>query len=438
MAVYNRVPVFAQNILCNLEGIRINKSRYSKQFYSELAFYEEHDKWDYGQKCEVRDKRLSDICKYSYEHTKYYKKEFDECGLNPYTIKRLDDISCLPIIDKQTVINNYEDFISDAYPRNKMITAHTSGTTGAGFVFLTTKEAQSSQWAVWWRYRRKLGIGMDEWCALFGGRSVVPLTITKPPYSRMNTPNRQEYFSTYHMNNKTLGWYVDEISQKHYRWLHGYPSMLSVLADYVIENSLQEKFSIKFVTTGAENLLDSQKEKIFRAFRVEPRTHYGMAEGVANFSENSSGDMYVDEEYAAAEFINGEVVGTNLTNFAMPLIRYRTKDLAMVSETKVGRKIISLDGRQEDFVTLKDGTKIGRLDHIFKDLVNIREAQIYQPDYKSIEVRVVKGSLYSKADEQRLKKEINDRIRDMDIHIRYCEQIPKTQSGKLRFVISDI
>ena len=169
-----------------------------------------------------------------------------------------------------------------------------------------------------------------------------------------------------------------------------------------------------------------------------------MSEGVANFSENLSKQMKVDEDFAAVEFCHmsdteeTEVVGTTLNNFAMPLLRYRTKDIATCIETKDGRMIQSLDGRKEDYIQLKDGRKIGRLDHIFKDMVHVKEAQIYQKNNNEIDIRIVKGKGYSEKDERQLMREASLRLTDVMLNIVYVDRVARSKGGKLRFVISDI
>lgn len=444
MDLYNKLPVFMQNAACSVEGYRINTKRYNKFFFDTLQQYSERSKWSYSQLCEYRDRKTKEMLKHCYKTVPYYKRLFSECGFNYETYNYIDQLSQLPILDKQTVIDNYDQFISEAISRDKMVMTHTSGTTGSGFKFLTTNEALCEQWAVWWRYRNNLGINFNTWCYMFGGRSIVPIEQKKSPYSRFNIPAKQEYFSAYHINDETMKWYVDEIVRRRYIWIHGYPSVINLLADYIIENEDKISTKIKHITTGAENLMPMQKQKIEKAFGVEPRTHYGMSEGVANFSENKNGIMYVDEDYAVTEFVplsegnNFEIVGTSLSNYAMPLIRYRTKDIANFKEEEKGRQVLSLDGRQEDYIVLPSGSKLGRLDHIFKDMINVREAQIYQKEKTSIEVRVVKNERYSVKDEENLLKEIKSRMNEIEVRIVYVDSIKKTASGKLRFVISEL
>ncbi len=444
MKIYDRLPVPAQDLACSLKGAQIRRNRYGRAFSYYLQQYEERGSWSYDRLCEYRDRRLRRLMKHCYDTVPYYRKMFDSLGIDYRQIRRLEDLQRLPVLDKQTVNENYQDFITTAKPRSKIITSHTSGTTGSGFVFCTTHNVLSEQWAVWWRYRKKLGISFDTWCALFGSKGIVPVERKKPPFSRFNLPCRQEYFSSFHMNDTNIRWYAEEIIRRKHTWIHGYPSAVNLLADYILAHDDLQIRDVRYVTTGAENLLPVQRERIRQAFGVEPRSHYGLAEGVANFSEDPDGAMFVDEDFAAVELLDipgqkgKEIVGTSLSNYVMPLIRYRTHDIAEYRVTDRGRQILSLDGRQEDYVTLPDGCLLGSLDQIFRDMLHIKEAQIRQKDLRHIELHVVQGDHYTKDDEEQLLREAKLWLIGMEIRIVYTDKIPRTQNGKLRFVVSEL
>jgi phenylacetate-CoA ligase len=332
------------------------------------------------------------------------------------------------------------------------ISCHTSGTTGSGLVFPVALSAEREQWAVWWRYRQSHGITRDTWCGYFGGRSIVPLSQKKPPYWRVNKPGRQLMFSAYHLGEKTAAEYVQALVNHKITWLHGYPSILALIASHVIDQKILPLPPVRVISTGAESLLPQQRDIIRKAFKAKVIQHYGQAEGVANISECEHGSLHVDEDFSLVEFIpiedqNGlfRIVGTNWTNPAFPLIRYDTGDVARLGNTKCPcgsdwRVVDSIDGRKEDYLVLPNGVKIGRLDHIFKDLVNIREAQIVQREAGKAVFKIVKGSQYDRSGEEaKLLKEARQRLGDeIKIAFEYVDHIPHTASGKLRFVVSEL
>ena len=104
-----------------------------------------------------------------------------------------------------------------------------------------------------------------------------------------------------------------------------------------------------------------------------------------------------------------------------------------------GRIVESIDGRKEDYVVLPNGARLGRLDHIFKDLTRIREAQIYQPKRETIIFRIVKGEGYGPEMERRLLDEARKRLgREVAIKVEYVSSLERSRTGKLRFVVSEV
>ena len=244
--------------------------------------------------------------------------------------------------------------------------------------------------------------------------------------------------------------YLDHIEASGIKWLHGYPSFLNHLA--VLALSVGRPLQLEHVTTGAENLLPHQTETIRKAFRTEPTDHYGMEEGVANFSRCEAGTFHVDEDYSFVEFLNHpsdskNVVGTNFTNLAFPLIRYEVGDLARVSSAcpasdceVSGRVVDSIEGRSGDSVVCSDGSIVTQaaLSLIFKVSSNIQESQIVQPEPGHAEFKIVKTPSFTRKDEAALTDAIDKHFdKKLEYRISYVDEISRAANGKLKLVISE-
>lgn len=448
-AVYPRLPVLAQHLAASAGGLRITATRYGRGFWKALAEAEGRRAWDQEEIARFRDARLRAMVAHAFATVPHYRDVARKRGLAASDIGSLGDLEALPVLTKAEVQDAPGRFVSSAVPVRHRVGAHTSGTTGAGLHFSTTCAADQEQWAVWWRYRRSHGIDLGTWCGYFGGRSIVSLDQHRPPFWRYNWPGKQILFSGYHLGPATIGAYLSELRRKRPPWLHGYPSLISLLAAHLLDSGDDLGYQVRWITTGAESLLPGQAALVTRAFGVRPLENYGMAEAVANASTCERGTLHIDEDFSAVELVEGEhgslrIVGTNLTNRAMPLLRYDTGDVvsavgAACSCGRPGRVLSSVDGRCEDYVVLRNGSRVGRMDHVFKDLVNVREAQIYQAVAGAIEVRVVKGVRWSSQDEERLLREFRNRIGDdTAIRVRYEQVLSRTANGKLRLVVSSI
>ena len=450
-AIYRRMPVSLQNVACNWQGRRIHRRRYSPDFFELLSGYESRSRWSADKLCAFRDQRLRTFVANSVRHAPYYRQLFAEAGVEPDAIQTLSDLSVLPILSRQQAQELGSALYTGHVSDEETIAAHTSGTTGTGLRFRQTISAEQEQWAVWWRYRRIHGIGFDTRCAVFGGRPIVPVEWKNPPFWRYNRTANQIFFSGYHLKEENLPSYVAELRESGAEWLHGYPSHLTLLADYITSEGVNLRDQVRYVTIGAESLLEHQRQAINKAFDVTVRQHYGLAEGVANISECSHGRLHVDEDFSPVEFVRRaesdicSVIGSNVTNPAFPLLRYDTGDTVELEDSLVcpcgfgGRIVKSIDGRIEDYILLADGSRIGRMDHIFKDLTTIREAQIVQRTSGVIKVRIVKSAGFSEVDERRLLAEIHAYCGSgLDVEINYVESIPRSKTGKLRFVVSEL
>ena len=445
--IYRWMPIPVQNAACCAAGMRIRLTRYGREFHKLLRQAEARTFWSCCQIKALREERLRRFVYHAATTVPFYREQFADHGIDPNSIRSLDDLSQLPVLDKATVQARCVDLLSESVlPRNRRL-AHTSGTTGGGLRFYVTTGSIQQQWATWWRYRRWHQLDLDVWCGYFGGRSVVPLAQQRPPYWRYNIPGRQILFSGYHMSPGTMGYYVDEIRRAKPAWLHGYPSLLALLAGYLLDRGERLGFALRWITVAAENLLPQQAGLIEEALGVAPIQHYGMAEGVANISQCPHNKLHVDDDFSAVEFLenNGggyRVVGTNFSNPAFPLLRYDVGDLVHLDSQpcpcgRPGRVVSSVDGRQEDYIELKNGARLGRMDHIFKDLINIREAQIFQDVPGMVVVRVVRGDGYEAQDERRLLQEFRQRVGDQaEIRVDYVDRLPRSKTGKLRFVVS--
>ena len=446
--LYAALPIPLQQAAICAEGCRIQRKRYNAVFHCMLEEYRARTFWSRDEIAAWRDRRLAAFVAHAARNVPYYRDLFHGLDAAPQDFKTLDDLKRLPILEKHTVQDQPDRFLSDTAEDYETMTCHTSGSTGAGLNFTATVDAQREHWALWWRYRNWHGLHIEEPCLYFGGRSIVPAKQQRPPFWRHNRPGRQWLFSGYHLSPEHAPAYIDAIRRAEARWIHGYPSLVALMAAYVLQ--FGGNFEMRWVTLGAENVLPQQAELIERAFGVRPLSHYSMAEGVANISECPAGHHHVDEDFAAVEFLPQDdgpscrILGTNLSNPAFPLLRYDTGDLAVPMEGECscgrpGRLVAAIDGRQEDVVVTKSGARLGRLDHVFKDMVHIREAQIRQTRPGHIALCVVRGPGFAEVDERRLREETRKRTgNDLDFDIVYLDALPRTARGKLRFVVSEI
>jgi phenylacetate-CoA ligase len=237
--------------------------------------------------------------------------------------------------------------------------------------------------------------------------------------------------------------------------IHGYPSSVYLIAQGFKKHG-KKLNSLKAIFTASESLYDFQREVIEDAFQVKVYNWYGNTEMCANIVECDKGRLHLKLEHSYVEILDennnpvkpggkGRLVCTAIGNRAFPLIRYDIGDIVTLSKEEKcvcgrgGIIIASIEGRKEDYIVTKDGKKIGRLDHLFKDTLGIKQSQIVQTEVGKITINIVLEDNFSKKDINLLTNEIFLRFGNgIDYEIKVVNEIPRGANDKFRFILSDI
>jgi len=236
-SIYKQIPIPLQLLAINIKGWQIKRKRYNKNFFSMLSEFEDRLSWNSDKIEAFNIARLKKVLLFACNTVPYYRNLFKELHFNPNDIRSVTDIKSLPLLTKEIVNKNPESFISERYSQKHMIRKSTSGTTGAGLVFWVTDEAEKAQWATWWRYRRQHGIRFGEWMVDFGQAAIVPPEQTNPPFHRADYVRKELRLSNNHMSIDNLWFYFEELNKRKIRWIHGYPSSITTMANFMIQNN---------------------------------------------------------------------------------------------------------------------------------------------------------------------------------------------------------
>lgn len=453
--VYKKSPVFFQTMMLNIKALELYRERYGKKFWKLAEEYEKNQWRSKSDLKEWQNDRLRDIVTNAYAHVPYYHDLLKEKKIRPDDIKTVDDISKLPILTKELIKRNFDKLISRAVPKWKRRHGHTSGTTGSPLDLVYDIETCVAHHAADWRQKNWAGLTYGDAYASLQGRVIVPIEQKTPPFWRKNYINNQLFLSSFHLTKDNIPRYFDQLSKENIRFLEGYPSTVFILALRLKKDNM--RFPLKAVLTSSETLFDFQREIIEDSFCCKVFDFYGMAERAVFATEcDHHQGHHLNEDYGLTEFLDdryesvspgqmGHIVATSLHNFAMPLIRYKTNDSCSLKREpcSCGRSFALMDNvatKNESIVTLPDGRLISPsvLTHPFKPMENILESQIIQDKPDELKVKIVKNEKYTEDDERMLISAFKQRLGDIRISIEYCDTIPRTKSGKFKWVISSI
>ena len=178
-----------------------------------------------------------------------------------------------------------------------------------------------------------------------------------------------------------------------------------------------------------------------------------MSEFGVSMTECAEQRLHVDAEFCivevepieeTAEHVRGPLLITGLSLEAAPMFRYRIGDVGTRSKRpcpcgRPGDVFVEVDGRIEDYVLTPDQRPVGRLDHVFKEALDVAEAQILQETTDGIEVLVVPRPSYDESSEQRILKELRARLaEEITIEFRQVSAIAREPNGKFRAVKSRV
>ncbi len=316
---------------------------------------------------ELQDERLVKQVKHVWDNVPYYRKKMEEKGVTPDDIKGVDDLHKLPFLSKADLRDAYPYGLLAAPLKDCVRIQSTSGTTGRRVVAFYTKNdidlwedccaraivaaGGTNEDVVQIAYGYGLFTGG---AGLHGGsHKVGSLTL---PMSSGNTDRQLQFMTDLQ---STI--------------LCCTPSYAAYLAESIHERGLRDKIKLKAGIFGAEAWSEKMRQEIQNQLGIKAYDIYGLTEisgpGVAFECSDQTG-MHINEDHFIAEIIDpdtgevlpdgtqGELVFTSITKEAFPLLRYRTRDICVLTREKCscGRTLVKMCkpmGRSDDMLIVK-------------------------------------------------------------------------------------
>ena len=452
--IYEHSPVFLQNLYTTAYGLQKRIYRYhGKDFEKYYRFFRECESWTRDRLRAYRDERLREVISVAYENVPFYRRRFDELKLHPSDIRTVDDLQKLPYLTKDDIRRAGKDIVAVNYPRRRALVAPTSGATGYPLTIWWSRRSAQMEYAFFWT-RRRPGVRRGEPYASFTGLQIVRADSLRPPFWRSNRAANQRCYSVFHMTDKTIPRYLDDLQRHPRAWFEGYATSIYILARFVLQGQYPFTSYPRAVFTTSEQLLPGYRETIEQAFHTKVYDQYGQHEQSSSITEYPCGHMHYDMANSITEFVPvdrepgatvAEIVGTTLCNEAMPLIRYRAGDLALLPddpphcETHASQIVSAIHGRTNHIIVTGDGRKISNISVIVKRCRNVSAVQCIQDEPGAVRVRVVKDSGYTTEDEAELLKQFRLRMGEqLDIRVEYAADLIRTKSGKALSIISNV
>lgn len=411
--------------------------------------------WDQHQIEIYQENELKKLLNHAFNNSDYYKSLFSKYGIDMISSNPSVELKKLPVLYRNSVKENINEIKAKNYKVFKPVNRSTGGTTGEPLRYYSDKNSWSLGWALKLRDWEYGGYKLGEKMAILAGASLVPNQNINLKRIIWNQLTGFVPLSTTHYSDEIWKAYTKIILKKRIHYLRGYPSSILSFAEFIEKKNVS--LNIKSIFTTAEVLFDEHRNYIESVFKCKIFDQYGAADAGAHASEcNKHTGYHVSFEPSYCEVLNiqkdafgrktGELVYTNLTNYAMPMIRYSPGDMAELLDDyscQCGRKtpmIKKVIGRTTERIIFSNGRVLaGPAFTVIFGKFNVKNYQLVQNTKDSIDVNIVKANNFSLSEEKEILKIMRFHAGDnISVNINYLNNIPSNNSGKNKFIISNI
>jgi len=451
--VLSRNPHLMVGVLGAVAKLVPQGVRYGREFRKTRRFLQKSQWWTPEQHAAYQLTKLKETLEYAYHNIPFYRESFTAHGVSPDDLKELADIRRFPMMDKDTLLANYDRI--HAMEGDNLMPFCTGGTTGSG-VWLRFEESfrQREQAFIWHNWNR-VGYKHGMLAAILQHRECPPDLNDGIWY--MDRVSNAMILSAQRLTLESVERYLRALEDHGPRILIAYPSLAYLFATYAKQIGWTKKI-FDMILCGSETLYGFQRRHIEEVLQAPVRIHYGHIESCALFGYCLDSNVYhVQTEYGYVEVLresgvpaeageSGEIVGTSFDNRSVPLIRFRTRDVARVGEgtCSCGRSyplIDRIEGREGDFIQSPSGKVHSPIviEFLIDGRVGFADLQIVQNQLDEVVVKVVPAHNFTQSELDLFCTGLSEKLEhEVRVVPEFVDEIPRTSRQKKSLIVSSI
>ena len=388
--------------------------------------------------------RLEKLLQHAYQTTPYYRELF-KTGT--------PDISQIPPLEKQDIREQLGRLCSTAFTAEQRIENATGGSTGTPLVFYQDRN--------YWNQRNLSVYYFDRWAGWnFGKPQLIvwgaPADLEDDGHWKHRLGNfwrNQYWLNGFHLTDAAMLAMFEQMNQYLPQTILAYSSSLYQFSTFLSDNGLVPKWQLEGIISSAEMLHPHYRALAEIIFKAKVHNRYGGREVGLIGMECVEGrmhinchDLYLEIDSPDPYTEPGEILITQLNNYAMPFIRYRIGDVGMLSDEMCpcGSELpilAELLGRTTATFRTRAGTLIhgGYFTRQFYGVKGVEQFQIIQETLKHCVLKVVVNRQWTEATRRSLVQRIQKALGgDVVVTVEFVDYIPVPASGKREYTISKV
>ncbi len=446
--VYERSPIFWQNLMTTVAGYQKNSTRYGEVYHAHRAFLKDFDTWPLKKQQAYQFDELMKLLSYAVHKSAFYRDLYK--GVDLTSFRTVEDLKKLPIVDKEMLRKNIADVITD---KDNTVEEHTGGTTGKSLVVRHRVEDSMRRMATLDHFKSRVGFEhLKMKRATFNGKHIVPPGQKSKVFWRYNAACKQMIYSSFFLTEENIPYYLESLNRFKPDALDGFFTCMLDLANYMKRKGIKPGFQLKAIFPTSETLTKTGRELLEEVFSCKVYDQYASSEGAPFVTDCPHQHLHMDLSSGVFEHfgMGDEVLVTSFTTYATPLIRYRIGDSMVFSpEGKTcpcgmqAPMVEEIQGRRLDFLYTPEGAKVnaGNVANLLKNMPNsVIRAQFKQEKMDEVTVLLeVDKALYNKSYDDLLLNEFLHKFGSkLKVNIVHVDEIPREGSGKFRMIKNDV
>ena len=407
----------------------------------------------YHKTREYQFQRIKKLITHAYNTTSFYHGKYKSAGVSPADFTKLEDLIKFPTVTKDEIISHFpQGSLSKKVSQKKCVLSLSSGSSG--------------------KVIRILHDPKDTWAYILGRFRILNIEHSYSPLDRTLYIYTSRYpassffglypaflISTLNPISDT----AEKIRAIRPQIICSYPSLMLELRNYISTEEARD-LKLKLISVGSELSSKQQRKDLANHFNCPVYDEYSSEELGWIAGECSHKFHHLWEDISFVEILDphydlsrsyeekGEIVGTNLHNFAMPFIRYRQGDLGIISDKKncecgkTFRILKEFLGRKNDSFVFASGTTLTSaylLDVIYSLLLDLKidilDFCMIQETSNLVRLEILPGKNFQESDVRKIEEKLRSVFpTEVRIDVSSPSQLYKTAAGKRNPIISKL